>query len=185
MNKIAIFAVLAAIMIPAVARNVDSGLKVGEKVFAFHPKHVAGPHKGTDACPPCTYGNLPQVQVWINGDSVENYGAIAKTLQSAMDANKDAKLKTFMIVLTEPSKATAVAGALEHTAGKLGLKDVAVAYLPTNDEAVTNYQVNTAKEVKNTIFVYRDRTVKTKFVNLKADANGLADLKKAIAGIVN
>lgn len=185
MNKIAIFAVLAAIMLPAVARNVDSGLKVGEKVFAFHPKHVAGPHKGTDACPPCTYGNLPQVQVWINGDSVDNYGPIAKMLQGAMEAHKDQKLKAFMIVMVDPSKSAQVAGGLEHTAGKLGLKDVAVAYLPTNDEAVTNYQVNTSKDVKNTIFVYRDRTVKSKFVNLKADEKGLGDLKKAIAGITN
>ncbi|MBV6458519.1 MAG: hypothetical protein HONBIEJF_01649 [Fimbriimonadaceae bacterium] len=185
MNKIAIFAVLAAIMLPAVARNVDSGLKVGEKVFAFHPKHVAGPHKGTDACPPCTYGNLPQVQVWINGDGVENYGPIAKLLQNAMEAHKDQKLKAFMIVMVEPGKASQIAGGLEHTAAKLGLKDVAVAYLPTNDEAVSNYQVNTSKDVKNTIFVYRDRTVKSKFVNLKSDASGLGDLKKAIAGIVN
>ena len=29
-----------------------SGLNVGEYVTPFHPKHVTGPHKGTDACPP-------------------------------------------------------------------------------------------------------------------------------------
>jgi hypothetical protein len=30
----------------------DSGLNVGELVTPFHPQHVTGPHKGTDACPP-------------------------------------------------------------------------------------------------------------------------------------
>ena len=32
--------------------NPDSGLNVGEGVTPFHPQHVTGPHKGTDACPP-------------------------------------------------------------------------------------------------------------------------------------
>jgi hypothetical protein len=29
-----------------------SGLKIGEGVTPFHPQHVTGAHKGTDACPP-------------------------------------------------------------------------------------------------------------------------------------
>jgi hypothetical protein len=29
-----------------------SGLNVGEMVTPFHPQHVTGPLKGTDACPP-------------------------------------------------------------------------------------------------------------------------------------
>lgn len=29
-----------------------SGLKVGEMVTPFHPNHVTGPLKGTNACPP-------------------------------------------------------------------------------------------------------------------------------------
>lgn len=29
-----------------------SGLKAGEWVTPFHPYHVTGPDKGTDACPP-------------------------------------------------------------------------------------------------------------------------------------
>lgn len=39
-------AFLAATLVP------DSGLNVGEMVTPFHPLHVTGPHKGTDACPP-------------------------------------------------------------------------------------------------------------------------------------
>ena len=30
----------------------ESGLNVGDQVTPFHPQHVNGPHKGTDACPP-------------------------------------------------------------------------------------------------------------------------------------
>ncbi len=32
--------------------DIDSGLNVGQGVTPFHPQHVTGPHKGTDACPP-------------------------------------------------------------------------------------------------------------------------------------
>jgi len=29
----------------------NSGLEVGDSVTSFHPHHVFGAHKGTDACP--------------------------------------------------------------------------------------------------------------------------------------
>jgi hypothetical protein len=40
--------------------------------------------------------------------------------------------------------------------------------------------MNLAPEVKNTVFVYRNKRVTAKFVNLKADEKGLAELTKAI-----
>lgn len=43
---------IAATLAATVAFAPDSGLKVGDHVSAFHPQHVTGPHKGTDACPP-------------------------------------------------------------------------------------------------------------------------------------
>lgn len=33
-------------------QGVESGLAVGAGTPAFHPQHVAGPDKGTNACPP-------------------------------------------------------------------------------------------------------------------------------------
>ncbi len=32
--------------------GAESGLNVGDSVPQFHPDHIAGPHIGTDACPP-------------------------------------------------------------------------------------------------------------------------------------
>lgn len=46
---------ITALMIAAMASpmlNVDSGLDIGKGVTPFHPQHVTGPNKGTDACPP-------------------------------------------------------------------------------------------------------------------------------------
>ena len=64
MNKmIPALGALVAVALPAIAATpVDSGLKVGEMVTPYHPKHVAGPDKGISNCPPCTYDNRPAVQ---------------------------------------------------------------------------------------------------------------------------
>ncbi len=51
-REIMLKTLLGAALLGAVVSSPDSGLKVGDAVSAFHPQHVAGPHKGTDACPP-------------------------------------------------------------------------------------------------------------------------------------
>ena len=66
-------------------------------------------------------------------------------------------------------------------AAKAKFDNIAMAYLPTKDKAIQNYKVNVDAAVKNTVFVYRDRKVVAKFVNLKADKAGLSDLHAAIA----
>ena len=45
---------LAVLVLPALASLSDpeSGLAVGDMVTPFHPRHVSGPFKGTDECPP-------------------------------------------------------------------------------------------------------------------------------------
>jgi hypothetical protein len=43
---------LAATALATAGFALDSGLNPGEMVTPFHPRHVTGPHKGTDACPP-------------------------------------------------------------------------------------------------------------------------------------
>ncbi len=183
MKKLGTLALAMGTLSAIALTPANSGLKVGEMVSAFHPSHVTGPHKGTDACPPCTYGNLPQVQVWVNGDSPENVAAVAKLLNQTMAEKKASKLKGFVIFLTTDGQTKTTASMIEGLATKTGVNDVCMAYLSTKNEAVEDYKVNTGSDIKNTIFVYRDRTVKSKFVNLKADKKGLAELAAAIDGI--
>jgi len=186
MHKYVVAAVaLAAVSVPLIAvSGADSGLKVGEFVTPFHPSHVTGPHKGTKACPPCTYGVLPQIQVWVNGDDPSNVAELVKLVDSSMAKHQSAKLKGFFIFLTDQSSAPSLAQKLEKLATSTKADRVALAWLPKNDEAVGNYKVNLSPEVKNTIFVYRDRKIVAKFVNLKGDAKGLQALNAAIEKIV-
>ena len=171
---------VGAVVLPALAFVPDSGLKVGEMVTPFHPKHVSGPLKGTSDCPPCTYGNRPQVQVWVNGDDEKNITAIAKLLNDATKDMKKSELKTFVIFVTDDAKkAEAMLAQLAEKTGH----EVALAYLAKKNEAVSNYKVNLSPDIKNTVFVYKNRTVQAKYVNLKADEKGLAQLGASVKTI--
>ncbi|MGI8923843.1 MAG: hypothetical protein ACR2HJ_07360 [Fimbriimonadales bacterium] len=57
---------------------------------------MSGPDKGTKNCPPCTYGNRPAVQVWVNGDDMKIVNSIAKLLHESVEANKAAELKGYL-----------------------------------------------------------------------------------------
>ena len=65
------------------------------------------------------------------------------------------------------------------------LQNVALVYLPgPTDEAVKDYEINTDAKVKNTVFVYKSRKVKAKFVNFVADKKGTDTLETAIKGVL-
>jgi hypothetical protein len=174
-----ILAAVGILVLPVLASGPESGLKVGETVTPFHPSHVTGPLKGTNNCPPCTFGSRPQVQVWVNGDNMKNVVEISKVLDKKMKANSE--FKAFVVVLTDKPEETAKF--LAALAERAGLKDVALTYLSNTDNAIRNYKVSVAEDVKNTVFVYKNKQVSEKFVNLKADEQGLDSLSKAIAKV--
>jgi protocatechuate 3,4-dioxygenase beta subunit len=163
----------------AVNRTVDSGLKIGDFVSAFHPNHVTGPHKGTDTCPPCTYGKLPAVQAWANGDDSKNVEAIARLLDRKVGNWNKSEFKAFMIFVTDESKKADTAKKIEEVAGKSGAK-IAMAWIGKDNEAVESYAINVDPAVKNTVLVYKDMKVSSKFVNLVADEKGMKELALAI-----
>lgn len=181
MKKIALGILAASILaIPVVAnRSVESGLNIGETLSAFHPTHIAGPDKGTDTCPPCKYGNRPAVQVWVNEDSPENVLAIANNLQTKVASSKS-EFKAFIINVTCCEACTKNAEAL---AEKVKGNELGITVLDPTNEAVKLYKVNLDPQVKNTVFVYKNRKVVAKFINLKADKEGLSALNSAIAKI--
>lgn len=157
----------------------DSGLAVGESVTPFHPTHVTGPDKGTDTCPPCKYGNRPAVQVWVNGDSERNVTKIARKLNEWVASNKEAELKGFVIFLVDEPNQKAEQ-MIRDLAQANSLGNIGMAWLKKTDDAVKNYKVNLSGDVKNTIFVYKNKKVVQKFVNLEATEEGLNNFGQAV-----
>jgi thiol-disulfide isomerase/thioredoxin len=152
----------------AFAVNSSSGLNVGEMVTPFHPKHIAGPDKGTDTCPPCKYGARPAVQAWVHpSEKADVVAALAKTLSANVAEHKAADFKSFMIA--ESAK----------------IDNIGIATLGVDDKALKAYKVNASADVKNTVIVYKDKKVAAKFVNLTDSKEDLAKLQAAIDGVTS
>ena len=165
------------------ALSSNSGLNVGEMVTPFHPKHIAGPDKGTDTCPPCKYGAVPAVQAWVSpAEKSDTVIAIAKTLSANVNAHKAADLKGFMIMLTMCAGCEGKAAKFAESAK---IDNIGIATLAFENEAVKNYKVSLDKDVKNTIFIYKDKKVAAKFVNLTDSKEDLAKLEAAIAVVTS
>lgn len=172
-----------ALAVPVMAAPLNSGLKSGQRVSPFHPKHLAGPLANTTNCFPCTFNNRPQTQVWVNGDDSKNVVAIASSLSKAMQTYKAKEFKALVVVLTDKANEKATEAMIKSAAKLPSTAGVAMAVADKEADFVENYAINTSADVKNTVVVYKNWTVTQNFVNLKGDAAGLAQLDKAIASI--
>lgn len=165
-----------AAALPVIAAAPSSGIAVGDKVTAFHPDHITGPHKGTDTCLPCTYGARPQVQVWLHGEDMKVVEPMAKVLNAKAVTNKN--FKALLVFVTGDKAGTSKR--ITDMVAKTGYDQISTAILPKNSEYVKDYKISLDPEVTNTVFVYKDRTVKEKFVNWKADDKGITAFKQAV-----
>ncbi len=163
--------------------GTSSGLKPGEFTPAYEPHHSTGPDKGTETCPVCKYGQLPIVQVWVNGDSAENVVSLARSLEGRLDKVGLKKLRVFFTFVEPEGKSAAAFGKeLVALAARARVKQVAFTHLSATSVPVKDYKINLA--AKNTIFVQKKMKVKATFVDLKADNAGLAQLSAAVSGIL-
>lgn len=173
--------VLGAALAAASIAFASSGLRPGEQVTPFHPKHVAGPLAGSDKCFPCTFQSRPQVQVWVNGDAHENVLAIAKALDASMAKHQGKEFKALVVVLTDKANADSQAEMVKKVAASAGLKHVAVALLDKGNDAVDAYKIDL--KAKNTVIAYRDWKVTGNASNVSGKS-GLATIEGLVAQVV-
>lgn len=165
------------------ANGLQSGPSIGENLPAFDPRHVAGPDKGTKACPMCKYGYQQGVLVWINTDDFANVTAIAKRLEAEIEAKGFRQLRAFVVYMNpDEKKKEELESFLSSFAEDAGLKLVAVAYVPNPTDSKTSglYTINPSRDVKNTVIVYRNRKTIAKYINLKATEENLTSLINSV-----
>lgn len=115
------------------------------------------------------------MQVWLNGEDQATAVKVAQFLDKRVKASP-AELKAFLVILdTGQGKAQA-----ESLAKAAGTQNVAVTYIKYGDHGSGEYKINTSKDVKNTVFVYKNIRVTDKFVNFKADEPGMKALAAAV-----
>jgi protocatechuate 3,4-dioxygenase beta subunit len=72
----------------------ERGLPVAANAPSFMPSHITGPQRGSTACPLCTYGLVPQVQIWVEDDQLRAGIALAKEIDKALVAEKPSSEKS-------------------------------------------------------------------------------------------
>lgn len=115
--------VAAALLIggAAVAAELQSGLGKGEFVPAFHVLDVTGPSKGEELCYRCKFGDRPVVTIFAREVS-EPVAKLAKEIDAVVAKNKDAQMKSFLVLMTDnPDDAGAK---LAQVAEKQGIKNI-------------------------------------------------------------
>jgi protocatechuate 3,4-dioxygenase, beta subunit len=151
--------------------GVSSGLAPGETVEPWRPIHVAGPDRGTTACPICTYLEKPAVVVFTRDG--ENAVELARRVEALVAANGDKGLKGFVVVLDSTPER------LAKTARRAGVSRSALCYPDpaSREEDLQAYKINPA--ATSTVLVYKDYTVAARFVDLSAKDFGRVEAATA------
>jgi protocatechuate 3,4-dioxygenase beta subunit len=151
--------------------GTSSGLAIGETVEPWRPIHVAGPDRGTTACPVCTYLAKPAVIVFTKDgkDVVE----LVRRVEGLVASYGDKDLKGFVVVVDSTPEKLAI------TAKQAGVSRSALCYPDpsSREEDLKSYKINPA--ATSTILLYKDYTVAARFVNLPAKDFGKVEAATA------
>ena len=154
---------------------ISSGLETGETVEPWRPIHVAGPDLGTTACPVCTYLERPAVIVFTkDGDERRRARPPCGSTRRARTAIKSLR-------------GSWLSSTARHSSWRKWPNAPAFPGRPscypdptTRDDDLRSYKINPA--AANTILVYKNYTVATRFVDLSAKDFG--QVEAAVAKLV-
>jgi protocatechuate 3,4-dioxygenase beta subunit len=157
------------------AAPVKSGLQVGEAVPSWQPVHVAGPDRGKRACPTCTYGARPMIQVFTKDGA--NAALLATQIERLVKAHEREQLKGFVAVIdSTPAR-------MRRLARQLGMQKAALCYpAPGHEQTDLRRKLKIDPTADNTVIVYRDFVVTANFVDV--DGHDFAAVEQAVEKIV-
>ena len=160
----------------------QSGLAIGEDNPSFTPFHAWGADKGTRACPVCKYGRYHGIIYFVGNDP--NWEEIKKWLafleQESVGRGK--YLKTYFVCGNENNyDQNERQKQLEEIGSELDLKNVALTFVPSLQDAESNVNLNKINpSVENTIIIFRQRNIIAKFIDLKPSANNFKNFSTVL-----
>ncbi len=129
----------------------------------------------------------PQIQIWVHLDSEENAASLAVKLQELIREVRKAGKKAYGFVVWTQGEAVKDKLVKLAEGGKQGTKieDIALCYLPDNqrDNYLRLYKIQLSDKLRNIVFVYRNKQLAYKFINL--DAKDFAKVEEAFKELVN
>lgn len=160
----------------------QSGLEIGEDNPSFMPYHAFGPDKGTTTCPVCKYGRFHGVVYFVgNHPDWEDIKSWLGFLEQESIVRKD-YLKTYFVYGNEKNFSPLERKqALENIGSELGLKNIALTFVPSMTDTATEVYLNKINPaVKNTFVIYKHRTIIDKFINLEATASNFKTISSIL-----
>jgi protocatechuate 3,4-dioxygenase beta subunit len=160
--------------------KINSGLGLGSNCPAFDPLHLSGPDTGKKTCPMCKYGTGQGVMVWFNHANLDHMSEFVQTLEREMELRDEKNLRVFFIYMNpfydrniSTTEIGIIGRKIREWCEKQNLQKVAITWIPSPVDANTAglYKIN--PEAKNTVFVYKQRRVTAKWVNIEYDSNSL------------
>jgi hypothetical protein len=161
----------------ALADNtVESGPQVDQPVPGpFHPLNINGSEAGKKNCLFCSNGQNPVAMIFAREVTPE-LNTLIKKVDAETVKNKDAKMGSFVVFLTED-------GGLEKKLQELAKKDnLKECVLSIDDTPAGPKAYKIAKEADVTVVLYVNRTVKANYAFKKGDLKD-KDVEKIVADV--
>ncbi|MEP7144054.1 MAG: hypothetical protein ABI707_14325 [Ferruginibacter sp.] len=164
--------------------GIQSGLAVGSNCPAFEPLHLSGADKGKTACPMCKYGFGQGVMIWFNHANIDQMKRFAQQLENEMAHRGERNFRVFLIYMNpyfDRNDATGqkiLQGKIQKWCEELGLIKVAMVWVPSPVDKKTCGIYNINPEAKNTVLVYKKRTIAARWVDINYDDNALQHIMK-------
>lgn len=172
-HQVAVHDIILGLNIPnypkKMTNEVVSGLPVGEDQPSFIPYHAYGPDRGSRACPVCKYGRYHGLILFVGNRP--DWASIRQWLVfiEKESASRQQYLKGYFVYANEQgySKKNREKE-LVKLGGELGLKRVALTFVPSVDDFETEMKLNKIDaSVESTLILYRHRRIVAKYIDLQ------------------
>jgi hypothetical protein len=147
-------ACLSLLAVAGLAVAAEKSLSVGDPVPAFLVRDITGPAKGETLCYRCKYGDRPVVTVFTR-DVNDNVVNLVKKIDQQVAANKDKKMASFLVVMTDDADKTE--SKLAEIAKKEKIQNVPLTLIE-GDAGPEGYGIQEANET--TVMMWVDGKVK-------------------------
>jgi len=162
--------------------TVSSGKNIGEDIISFTPFHAYGADKGTKTCPICKYGWYHGILYFVGNNS--NWNEIKDWLifLDRESEKRENLLKVYFVYGNESNyNKDSRVQALEKLGTELGLKKVALTFVPSFKDKTSEVYLNKIDpKVENTFLIYKRSNIIDKYVNFKPNQENFKKIIKLL-----
>lgn len=164
-----------------------SGKNIGEDIISFTPFHAYGADKGTKTCPICKYGWYHGILYFVGNKP--NWNEIKDWLKflDTESQKREKYLKVYFVYGNETNyNINERTQELEKLGTELGLKKVALTFVPSFKDKTSEVHLNKIDpNVNNTFFIYKRSNIIDKYVDLKPNQKNFKKISQRLDETAN